>query len=95
MSNKAISIFGRGTKEYKRLQAAAMLIEAETNKKCKVETIYFDIGQDWLWTTISIESGMESFPYVQALNPKQQNDIIYGDIKQWSETVNCVIEKNK
>lgn len=90
----AIRTFDKDSKEHKRLEAAAKLIEAETLKKCEVSSIFFDIDQGWIWTTISIESGMKTFPFVQALNPKQQKDIVYGDIETWMQAVTEVIESH-
>lgn len=48
-----------------------------------------------MWTTISIESGMSTFPFMQALNPKQQEDIVYGSVEDWYKAVKEVIEKNE
>ena len=92
--SKAIAIFSENCKERKRLEAAAKLIEAETFKQCKVGNVLFDAGQNWMWTTISIESGMSTFPFMQALNPKQQEDIVYGSVEDWYKAVKEVIEKN-
>lgn len=83
------------SKAYKRLEAAAALIQAETDKNCIVKECFYDMGQDWMWTTILCESGMQTFPYMQILNPKQQKLIIFGSLKQFQETVLELIEKNK
>lgn len=93
MNTEAISIFSQDSKEHKRLEAAALLINAETKKLCKVNTVYFDYGQEWSWTTISIESGMKSFPMIQALNPVQQKKIVYGTLEEFTDTVKELINK--
>lgn len=90
---EAIKIFKPDTKEAKRLNAAAKLIEAETGKECKIEDILFDAGQNWMYTTILIESGMNMFPFMQALNPKQQSNIVYGTLDEFMQAVKEVIAK--
>ena len=57
-----LAVFSPESHEYKRLEAAAALIQSETNVKCKVKDCMFDIGQNWLYTTILCESGMTTFP---------------------------------
>ena len=92
--NEAITIFTEKSREYKRLLAAAALIESETGKSCKIDNTLFDAGQNWAWTTILIESGMASFPYVQALTPRQQTDIVFGKIDLWLKTTQEIIAKH-
>lgn len=94
MSTEAIAVFSQDIKEYKRLKAAALLISAETKKLCKIENVYFDYSQNWKWTTITIESGMRSFPMVQALSPAQQEKIVYGTLEEFTETVKKLINKH-
>lgn len=93
--SEAIKVFSKDRKEYKRLQAAAKLIEAETYKECRVDNILFDAGQNWMWTTISIESDVSTFPFVQALTPRQQNDIVYGSMSDWLMAVQEVIKSHE
>jgi hypothetical protein len=90
---QAISVFNKESKERKRLEAAASLIQAETGKVCKVEETMFDAGQNWAWTTILMESGLSVFPFTQILNPKQQNMIVYGEIEDWMKEVQEIIKK--
>lgn len=88
-----ISIFNRDSKERKRLEAAANFIQAETGKMCKVEDTLFDVGQNWAYTTVLMESGMTTFPFFQALEPKQQKMIVYGSSAEWMEAVQEIISK--
>lgn len=90
-----IAVFSPDTREYKRLKAAAILLEAETGKSHIVENCLYDMGQNWHWTTILGESGCRRYPYVQVLNPKQQRMLVFGSMKQFNETVEQLIqEKN-
>ena len=92
--NEAINIFPKCSKEYERLQAAASLIMAETGKATKVDTVLFDASQNWPWTTITMESGLSSFPFMQILNPKQQKSIVHETLDEWMETVTTLIKKH-
>ena len=67
-----ITTYKRGTPQYTALEAAAKLLEVSSKKgmKYSVEDVYFDMGQDWMWTTvIAYESDGDSW---QALNPSEQ-----------------------
>lgn len=92
---EAISVFTPESHEYKRLEAAAALIQSETNVKCKVENCMFDMGQNWMYTTILCESDMTTFPWVQMLNPKQQKLIVFGSLEQFQTTVLELIHKKQ
>lgn len=92
---EAIDVFSKDSNEYKRLEAAAKLIEAQTGKTCEVTETMFDAGQDWKWTTILIESGIKAFPMCQALDPKGQEDIVSGNMDSWVHAVTSLIEKHK
>lgn len=92
---ESISVFSSDSHEYKRLEAAAALIQSETNVKCKVENRMFDMGQNWMYTTILCESGMTTFPWVQMLNPKQQKLIVLGSLEQFQSTVLELIHKKQ
>ena len=91
--SQTITIFPENSKEHKRLQAAAHLIQAELNRHCKVDNVFFDDSQNWSWTTISIESEMTCCPYVQILNPKQHAILVEGNIDEWFEVVKEIIAK--
>lgn len=93
--SQTITIFAEGSKEYERLEAAAHMIEAELNLHCKVNNVLFDAGQNWAWTTISMESGMASFPYCQILDPRQHALLVEGNIDEWFETVKQIIKDHQ
>lgn len=90
-----IAIFSPESREYKRLKAAAVLLEAETELFHEVQNCLYDMGQNWHWTTILGESGCKSFPYVQILNPKQQRLLVFGSMKQFNEIVAELIQKRR
>ena len=75
----AIKLFPSDSDECKRLvQASKMLtIASENGSVYKVEDIYFDMGQNWWWTTIiCYAKDGSSF---QALSPKEQEDLLFAD----------------
>ena len=92
----AIKVFGPQSKEYKKLQAAAILLNAEKEADDKavfeVRDVYFDFGQGWMWTTIVLNGGDEWSSY-QALNPAHQGMIVYGDFEDFAKAVWEVSEK--
>lgn len=45
-----------------------------------VGNTYFDYGQGWEWTTVLCDGG--NFGGYQALNPREQEDIILADIAE-------------
>ena len=82
-----IRIFEPGSKEYEALQAFAGKVNAMGgNVELRVETTYFDFGQDWKWTTLiahrrDMEPGSVLSSW-QALTPKEQSYVINGDEAQ-------------
>ena len=75
----AIKIFEKGTPERERLeQGAKMLTIASPNGTVyTVEDIYFDFGQNWMWTTI-IANTSKGDSY-QALSPREQEDLLFSE----------------
>lgn len=71
MNPKTISY---GTKEYKNLEAVAKILEALSPNRARyeVENVYFDIGQDWMWTTIVRYEYREC----QILTPREWAEIL-------------------
>ena len=59
---------------YKNLVAVAKILEAlsPNNAEYKVETVYFDLGQEWRWTTIC----RYRYEECQVLSPKQWGDVV-------------------
>lgn len=77
---REISIFQKGSKEYKLLESAAALLTAKSPNSynyCVGET-YFDYGQNWKWTTILCDNGERGY---QALCPVEQEMILNGEIE--------------
>ena len=64
----------RNSKEWRNLQAVAKLLEAESPNDAvyEVENVYFDFGQNWMWTTIV----RYRFKECQILNPRDWGDIL-------------------
>lgn len=67
-------VINKGTEEYKRLAAVAAMLEAVSPNEAKyvVEDVYFDYGQDWMWTTIC----RRGYSECQVLYPVQWENII-------------------
>ena len=68
-----------GTREYTKLEAVAKMLEAVSDKNAvyEVRDVYFDLGQNWMWTTISRVGGM--FGGTQILSPRQWEMILIAD----------------
>lgn len=66
MQPKTLKVYDR---EYQNLLAVAAMLQAVSEHKCRyiVEDVYFDLGQDWAWTTICREGYMDC----QILSPRQ------------------------
>lgn len=82
--------FNADEREYKNLKAvAAILTAVSPNKKIyRVEDVYFDYGQNWMWTTISTDS---KWGGVQVLSPRQWFDIVTAEtVAQLAECVEDV-----
>lgn len=69
----SIKVYPQGTLERKRLGDFCTVLHDITGGKFEVQDIYFDLGQDWWWTTIVCKD-----QNYQILNPHQHNDIIKG-----------------
>ena len=67
---------------YKKLKRVADLATEQvdgTGVIFAVDTVWFDYGQDWMWTTILKHDPSFSFGPSQALYPRQQEMIICED----------------
>ena len=75
-----IKVFGKDSEEYKALNVAAAVLTAKSPNGYRyyVGETYFDYGQDWKWTTVLCEG--DSWGGYQALNPREQEDILLGDV---------------
>lgn len=69
--------------EYKNMQAVASLLTATSKNGYiyQVENVYFDYGQDWLWTTIvAYDLTNNSFTSSwQVLTPAEWKDVVLAD----------------
>ena len=67
----------KGTREYKNLVAVAGMLTAlsATGYEYRVEDVYFDFGQNWMWTTITRDS---KWGGVQVLSPRDWNGVIFA-----------------
>ena len=64
---------------YKNLEMVAAMLEYESpnNTIYTVQDVYFDYGQNWMWTTIT--SIGDKWGGVQVLNPREWEDIMLAD----------------
>lgn len=85
--NNTIRIYGSNTKEFKRLEAAAKLINADfdaNNATARVSEEWFDYPGGVRWTTLIISE-------YQALNPEQQRQITSGSLREFTAACAAVI----
>ena len=75
--NDALQLFPKDSKEYEKLQMAALSLNVldARGTKYTVEDTYFDYGQDWKYTTLIANASDTSFSY-QALTPRQQRALL-------------------
>ena len=66
-----------GTSEYKKLEAVAAMLEAisPNGATYEVSDCYFDLGQNWVWTTIIRCGYVES----QVLTPREWEEILMAE----------------
>ena len=87
-----IRIYGEKTKEHKRLEAAAMLINAEFDDcfgDAIVKDMFWDYGGGVKWTTIVIDG------QYQALDPLQHAKIVLGNMDDFGAVVNEVVGRRR
>ena len=74
-----ITTFEKGSEEYEKLQIAALMLTNRSPRGYRYEVgeTYFDFGQDWMWTTILCRG--DEWGGYQALNPREQEEIILSD----------------
>lgn len=90
---EVITVYSKESKEYKRIEAAGKLIEAETGCPIVVKDIYFDMGLDWKWTTLVAEP-VGKWTY-QILCPRDYEKIVAGDMDEFIEAVKTVIREGR
>lgn len=94
MANEELQIFNNNTIEYCKLEKACLLLNHlvyGTPYRFNIDTIYFDYGQDWLYTTIICEDTRKPETSVlrsyQFFSPQDQATVLYRDIT----TVNLLL----
>lgn len=88
--SQCIKIYPCESTEYKRLNAAAKLLSAFTDKKFYADTTYFDIGQKWQWTTILLR---DDNSICQFLSPLDQKIIVSGSYDEYMSCIKELIDK--
>lgn len=71
---------------YKNLVAAAGMLAAfsKNNARYVVRDVYFDLGQNWMWTTIC----REGYNDCQVLSPREWENIIFStNVNELAEAV--------
>lgn len=89
-----IDEFSRYSDEYEKLDRVSTFLTAMSPNKYYyyVGNTYFDFGQDWKWTTILAKTPRgDSY---QALNPRQQEDILLAKSDEELEKIAKQILKN-
>lgn len=68
----------RSESAYKNISAVAAMLTAfsPNGYEYKVENVYLDFGQNWMWTTITRES---KWGGVQVLNPREWGEVTTAD----------------
>lgn len=89
-----LQIYQPDSKEYKRLKAAAILIEAETGVHATVEETYFDYGSNWKYSSLSIPCRFMSASY-QTTDPKQYKALVSGTLEEYAKVLSEIIESVK
>ena len=64
-------------REYRKLEAVAAMLETRSPNGAiyEVKNVYFDFGQDWMWTTIC----RRGFHDCQVLTPRDWNNILLAE----------------
>ena len=99
MANEHLTIFPKNSQEYKNLQQLMWDLNAHSDLiQYTIETTYFDVGQNWKYTTLIAHNPNESgiLSSWQALNPKQQKLAVYGsDEDRWGIRDELIAENKK
>ena len=74
-----IKIYDETTPEYKRLETASRILTMASpiGTTYRVDVTYFDLGQDWKWTTLIATSPKHG--HYQALSPRAHEEILTTD----------------
>ena len=95
--SKNIAVWSKDTIEYKRLELLKSLLniiiaQEQLDLFLTIKNIYFDRGQDWIWTNLIVHENKSNDSY-QLLYPSNHEKTIYGDIDDILEVANEI--KNK
>lgn len=79
-------VIKRSDRAYENLLAVAAVLQATSKNEAKyvVRDVYFDFGQNWMWTTIC----REGYHDCQILSPRQWEEIILSTAA--SDLFECV-----
>lgn len=82
--SKNIAVWSKDTIEYKRLELLKSLLNVIIAQEklplfLTIENTYFDLSQNWTWTTIIVykNGGHDSY---QLLYPANHEKVIWGDL---------------
>lgn len=87
--------FTRGSDEHKKLEAAATMLTVFNDKgnSYYVRDVYFDYGQNWIWTTIIAENENGFCQSWQAVSPREWAQIVMADTTvELCDVVNKILE---
>ena len=79
----------RNEQAYKNMEAVAKMLEAfsANGAEYRVEDVYLDYGQDWMWTTIC----RRGYNECQVLNPKEWEQIVLaGTATELAQAVEAI-----
>ena len=94
--NAALKVFAADDAEYIDLQRLARALNAESKHiKYTVETVYFDRGQNWMYTTLIAHRDNQNQHNIratwQAMTPVQQYEVVVN--KRIDAIKNELLEK--
>ena len=93
MANEHLTVFPAGSKERGRLKLLADIINTFTEKTASVKDIYFDHGQNWMYTTVVVSNGSRTSMSYQLMNPKEQKTIVHGTQSEFFRLARFLITK--
>ena len=98
MNYDGLYVFDSYDREYKNLETIARNLNAKfapDDYRFEIETVYFDVGQDWRYTTIIVYDQRRKSNDVTAhwhlFNPAQQKIACYGGADDLRLLVSTII----
>lgn len=91
-----VAVFPPESREHKRLEAAAALLQSETGQSFYLRKDRYvpeeeTCDTEQMWTTIFKKSGESPVGHVPVMSPKQQRLIVFGSLQQFYDTVQEVL----